>query len=130
MQDHRLVMVFHSDRRRVVYSVLSSNNTIIERVDTFNYLGLHISHDLKWKTYIQTMSQKLSKITGILHRLKEEYPSSILKSIYNTLMLPHLYYYILSWGSHCQEIYLLQKCAIRNIENAPIELILNQSVNH
>ena len=123
-------MVFHSDRRRVVYSVLSSNNTIIERVDTFNYLGLHISHDLKWKTYIQTMSQKLSKITGILHRLKEEYPSSILKSIYNTLMLPHLYYYILSWGSHCQEIYLLQKCAIRNIENAPIELILNQSVNH
>ena len=89
-------MVFHSDRRRVVYPVLSINNTIIERVDTFNFLGLHISHDLKWKTHIQTMSQKLSKITGILHRLKEEYPSSILKSIYNTLMLPHLHYCILS----------------------------------
>ena len=68
-------MVFHSDKRRVVYPVLSINNTIIERVDTFNFLGLHISHDLKWKTHIQTMSQKLSKITGILHRLKEEYPS-------------------------------------------------------
>ena len=93
-------MVFHSDRRRVVYPVLSINNTIIERVDTFNFLGLHISHDLKWKTHIQTMSQKLSKITGILHRLKEEYPSSILKSIYNTLMLTHLHYCILSWGSH------------------------------
>ena len=89
-------MVFHSDRRRVVYPVLSINYTIIERVDTFNFLGLHISHDLKWKTHIQTMSQKLSKITGILHRLKEEYPSSILKSIYNTLMLPHLHYCILS----------------------------------
>ena len=111
-------MVFHSDRRRVVYPVLSINNTIIERVDRFNFLGLHISHDLKWKTHIQTMSQKLSKITGILHRLKEEYPSSILKSIYNTLMLPHLHYCILSWGSQCQEIYLLQKRAIRNIEKA------------
>ena len=89
-------IVFYSDRRRVVYTVLSINNTIIERVVTFNFLGLHISHDLKWKTHIQTMSQKLSKITGILHRLKEEYPLSKLKSIYNTLMLPHLHYCILS----------------------------------
>ena len=43
-------MVFHSDKRRVVYPVLSINNTIIERVDTFNFLGLHISRNLKWKT--------------------------------------------------------------------------------
>ena len=103
----------------VVYPVLSINDTIIERVDTFNFLALHISHDVKWKTHIQTMSQKLSKITGILHTIKEEYPSSILKSIYNTLMFPHLHYCILSWGSQCQEIYLLQKRAIRNIEKAP-----------
>ena len=34
-------------------------------------------------------------------------------------MLPHLHYCILSWGSQCQEIYLLQKRAIRNIEKAP-----------
>ena len=103
----------------VVYPVLSINDTIIERVDTFNFLGLHISHDFKWKTHIQTVSQKLSKITGILHKIKEEYPSSILKSIYNTLMFLRVHYCILSWGSQCQEIYLLQKRAIRNIEKAP-----------
>ena len=34
-------------------------------------------------------------------------------------MLPHLHYCILSWGSQCQEIYFLQKRAIRNIEKAP-----------
>ena len=109
-------MVFHSGRRHVVYPILSINGTVIERVDTFNFLGLHISHDLKWKTHIQTLSQKLSKITGILHRQKEEYPTSILKSIYNTLILLHLNYCILSWSFQCQEIYLLQKRAIRNIE--------------
>ena len=64
------------------------------------------------------MSQKLSKIIGISHRLKEESPSSILKSIYNTLRLSHLNYRILSWGFQCQEIYLLQKRAIRNNEKA------------
>ena len=111
-------MVFYSSTKHVVYPILSINGTVIERVDTFNFLGLHISYDLKWKTHIQTMSQKLSKITGILHRLEEQYPSSILKSIYNTLMLPHLNYCILSWGFQCQEIYLLQKRATRNIEKA------------
>ena len=65
-------MVFNSGRKHVVYPILSINDTVIERVDTFNFLGLHISHDLKWKTLNQTMSQKLSKITGILHKLKEE----------------------------------------------------------
>ena len=34
-------------------------------------------------------------------------------------MLPNLHYCILSWGSQCQEIFLLQKRAIRNIEKAP-----------
>ena len=33
-------------------------------------------------------------------------------------MLPHLHYCILSCGSQCQEIYLLQKHAIRNIKKA------------
>ena len=33
-------------------------------------------------------------------------------------MLPHLNYCILSWVFQCQEIYLLQKRAIRNIEKA------------
>ena len=110
--------IFHPGRKHVVYPILSINGTVIERIDTFNFLGLHIIHDLKWKTHIQTMSQKLSKITGILHRLNEEYRSSISKSIYNTLMLPHLNYCIVSWGFHCQEIYILQKRAVRNIEKA------------
>ena len=79
-----IMYAIHSGRKHVVYPILNINGTVIERVDTFNFLGLHIIHDLKWKTNIQTMSQKLSKITGNLHRLKEKYPSSILKSIYYT----------------------------------------------
>ena len=39
-------IVFHSGRKHVVYPILSIN------VDTFNFLGLHVSHDLKWKPHI------------------------------------------------------------------------------
>ena len=58
-------LVFHSDRRRVVKPVLNINNTIIERVDTFNFLGLLISRDLKWKTlhqYIAWAKRRISLI--------------------------------------------------------------------
>ena len=35
--------------------------------------------------------------------------------IYNTLLLPHMSYCILSWGSQIDKIRLLQKKAIRNV---------------
>ena len=55
---HKIMfMVFHSGRKHVVYPILSINGTVIERVHTFNSLGLHISHNLMWKTPIQSMSQ-------------------------------------------------------------------------
>ena len=43
-------MVFHSGRKHIVNPILSINGTVIERVDTFNFFGLHLSSDLKWKT--------------------------------------------------------------------------------
>ena len=52
--------------------------------------GINISHSLK-----------VSKAIGILYRLKSIYPhtSRVLLILYNTLILPHYNYCILSWGS-------------------------------
>ena len=44
------------------------------------------------------------------------YPLSVLLTLYNTLVLPHFNYCILSWGSVVKEnhhLYLLQKKAVR-----------------
>ena len=70
------------------------------------------------KRQTTTTSLKISKITGLLHKLKSGYPTSILKSIYNTLILPNINYCILSWGSQINKLYLLQKRAIRNISKS------------
>ena len=43
------------------------------------------------------------------------FPQEILLSIYNTLILPHLNYCILSWGKYCEPITLLQKRAMRAV---------------
>ena len=42
-------------------------------------------------------------------------PQEILPSIYNTLILPHLNYCILLWGSYSEPITLLQKRALRAV---------------
>ena len=93
------VMFFHSVRKTVAYPKLYIDNKEIERIDSFLFLGLKINHNLNWNNHIRSISFKASKIAGILHKLKNEYPTSILKSIYNTLILPHLNYCVLCWGS-------------------------------
>ena len=82
-------MLFHSKRKAVNYPNLLINNINIENVAEFNFLGIQLGQNLKWKTHQNHVSLKLTKIIGILNRLKHELPLPILKTIYNTLFLPH-----------------------------------------
>ena len=108
-------MVFHSTRKMVRYPVLVINNTPIERVTNFNYLGLQLSNDLNWDKHKCVISLKLTKTIGVLNRLRYEYPEEILLTLYNTLILPHLNYCILLWGANTGNIHKLQKKALRII---------------
>ena len=108
------LMIFHSDKKKVLYPQLFINNSEIERVDSFNFLGLQLNHYLNWTKHINYISLKMSKIIGIyipllVDKLKPVFPTAILRSIYNTLLLPHTSYCILSWGSQIDKIRLLQK---------------------
>ena len=58
------------------------------------------------------------KIPGLLHRQKLVYLISILKSMYNTLILPNNSYCILSWRSHIDKMHFSRKRAIRNISKS------------
>ena len=114
-------------KKTVRYPKLHINATEIERTDHFNFLGLHIqilflsvplNHNLEWNTHINYVSLKISKVTGLLYNLKSVYPITILKSIYSTLVLPHINYCILSWWSQIDRIHLLHKRVIRNISKS------------
>ena len=66
-------LFFHSDRSRAVKPVLSINNTLIERVDTFNVLGLFISRDLKWKTLHRDIAWAKRRISLINIEINIQY---------------------------------------------------------
>ena len=92
-------------RKVVRYPVLVINNTPIERVTNFNYLGLQLSNNLNWDKHKCVISSKLTKTIGVLNRLRYEYPEEILLTLYNTLILPHLNYCALLWGTNTGNIH-------------------------
>ena len=64
------------------------------------------------------ITNKLSKISGVLHRLKYIYPQNILETIYKSLFIPHINYGLLLWGKNLDSVAKLQKGVIRTITNS------------
>jgi hypothetical protein len=111
-------MLFHCQQRRNLPNLeLQINNTPIERVNTFNFLGIHIHENLTWKTHINVVANKISRTIGLFRRIKSYTPPSTLLLLYHSLILPHLQYGILLWGSCGGRLLKLQKKAIRVIFN-------------
>ena len=81
---------FHKPQRKLTPLRLNINNTIIEKVDSFNYLGIILNENLTWKNHIEMVANKIAKVTGVLNRLKYVYPWQILLSLYNTLIMSHI----------------------------------------
>ena len=64
---------------------------------------------LTWKHHNTMITNKLSKVIGILNRLKNIYPQQALLSIYNVLLLSHMTYGLLLWGNQVEQVSKLQK---------------------
>ena len=111
-------MLFHTPQKHVTYPKLIINSQEIEFVKDFNYLGICIDENSKWKTHTDIVSKKISKTLGILSRLKYYLPKDVLLNIYNALILPFLNYGITVWGGQSNRTFKLQKRAVRLITNS------------
>ena len=108
---------FHTAQKTVIYPDLKINNIIIDRVAQFNFLGLIISSDLKWHKHIDHISLKISKVIGIMYRIKSILQANILLTMYNALIMPHFNYCLLAWDSNIKaghKLHLLQKKSPQN----------------
>ena len=116
------MMIFHYKQRKLKnHEVLNIkiNNIPVERVTQFKFLGVIIDSNLTWSPHQNFIANKLSRICGLLSRLKHYIPIHILKIIYSSLFMSHLRYGILAWGGQINKrINKLQKQAIRSISNS------------
>ena len=109
-------MVFHHKQKQCnsdSIHILEINRTQIKLVKEFNFLGITINGYLDWNSHMIKIANKLSRAIGIMHKLRKIIPMQILKVMYSSMILPHLYFGITAWGFTCRRVFRLQKKAIR-----------------
>ena len=101
------------------------NNVTIDNVNDFKFLELIISSNLKWNKHINHISIKVLnisiKVIGIMFCLRTILPSDVLQTLYNSVIMPHFHYCLLTWGSTIKtghKLHLLQRKALRLIDNS------------
>ena len=84
----------------------------------FYFLGIMLDENLSWKSHIEMVDNKISKVTGILYRLKNVFPENVLFVLYNSLIVSYMNYVLLLRGIHSHKLELLQKKALRLMTNS------------
>ena len=60
------VMIFYMPPKQVTLPIITLNDTQLEIVDTFNFLGININKSLKWKPHVDIMCNKVLKYIAVI----------------------------------------------------------------
>ena len=116
-------MVFKPWQKRQSFEFqVSISEQPILRVSETMFLGVFVDENLTWKPHISLLASKLSKSIGIIHKSRFFLSTQSLRTLYNSMILPYLYYCSLAWGgtykANLQRIVILQKRALRIVNNS------------
>ena len=93
------------------------DNIKLKQISTAKFLGVIIDDQLKWKPQVDDLKTKLSKITGIVFRIRDKVNKECLRQIYFALVYPHLLYCSAVWGgaykTDLDALFIAQKKILR-----------------
>ena len=116
-------ILFTNSKTNVEHFKLHICNTQIDRTNKTKFLGLHIDTNLKWNYHIDYIKARISGSLYAINKIKHFVPTSLLVTLYYSLVYPYLIYGITLWGSaaknHLSKIIIMQKKIIRAIVEAP-----------
>ena len=113
-------VIFHPYNKPLRQRItLKMHKNAISEKDNVKYLGIIIDSTLTWRIHIDKVSIKMSQALGLLYKIRPFVNIKIMKSLYYSLVYPHLLYAIEVWGSaddtHLNRIFILQKRIVRMI---------------
>ena len=91
------------------------NGEKVKNVSEFNFLGIMLDEFLTWTPHTKKVTSSVSRSLGVIKRVRSFLPIPVLKTLYSTLILPHLTYGLKLWGVNRKPIEMLQKRAVRVI---------------
>ena len=113
-------LVFHPYNKPVNQRItLKIHKNAISEKDQIKYLGVILDSTLTWKAHIEKICKTVCRSIGIFYKIRPFVNLRILKTLYYSLIYPHLIYAIEVWGSadnvHLNHILMLQKRTVRMI---------------
>jgi len=99
-------MIFQTPRKLLPsIPTIKINSENVEKVTEIKFLGVFIDELMNWKFHIVNKSKVITKNLAVIHRIKNLVPTQTRKTLYYSLIHPHLSYGVLAWGNtHSKEI--------------------------
>jgi len=103
---------------------LMFDNTIIEKVDSFKYLGLVFDSHMSWLNHVDYLKSTIAKRCGVIQRVKCYLPKHILKMLAEAMVMPHFDYCSPVWTNCNQEL----KTKMQRLQNRLARIILSADI--
>ena len=84
--------------KKIHASYTLGGGTVLENVESINYLGVTITNDLQWNTHVSNICTKSNKTIGFLLRNLHACPQKVKEAAYKGLVHPVLEYNGSVWG--------------------------------
>ena len=116
-------MLIHSNRRKSLSSLsIHLDDTPIEQVRCYKFLGVKVNDTLSWEDHIQYISTKVSRGITLLRHLARFLPRRALCYYYNAYILPQFSYADSVWNT-CTRA---QSIKLERLQNFAARVILSR----
>jgi hypothetical protein len=101
---------------------INCNNNPVNVVESTKHLGVILDDNLNFKQHIKVLESKVTRSVGILCKLKNVFPQTILLQLYYALVHSLLIYGNIIWAStypsYLQKLKVLQNRAVRAVSGS------------
>ena len=101
------LMVFHRKQKHIKELNIVINSTKIDRVESFNYLGLTIDETLSWAHHEGIVKKSVQSNRNFLS-VKNMFPMETMMILYKSSIASYLNYGLILWGIESHKILTLQ----------------------
>lgn len=118
------IVCFRKKSQKIDYGTvkIQLNGDNLEFEEQAAFLGITIDSHLTWDKHCNIVANRISRNNSAINRVKKLLPSSSLKILYSSLILPHLQYGLAAWGGcsgqNKKRIINVQKRAIRTVSKS------------
>jgi myo-inositol-hexaphosphate 3-phosphohydrolase len=103
--------------RRVIKYDYTLHGNKLEHVSTAKYLGITLSHDLRWNQHITNITNKANRTLGFLRRNLQINHPQLKTTAYNSLVRPSVEYATTVWDPYTKgnirKVEMVQRRAAR-----------------